>query len=132
MKDSDRDWLANYLRDLADRMRLKDWAIEVQAEHAHDSTHAEVQCVDGRKLAKVRFARDWHEQTPEVLRHTCCHELVHCHFAAAWAEMSRRLKAKDFATFEMLVEYGIDGMADVIAPHLPLPLKVTHETPEPA
>lgn len=117
---ADKSKLATYLRVLADRMSLKDWSIEVQTEPADPEAHAEVRCVDGRKLAKMRFAHDWHEQAPEVLRHTCCHELIHCHFAMAWADQERRLEGADRSTFVMHLEYGIDGMADAIAPFMPL------------
>lgn len=124
MDDVDRDRLAVYLRDLADRMGLKDWSIEVLTEWAGDGAHAEVKCVNGQKRAKVRFDRDWRDQTPEVLRHTCCHELVHCHLAPLLAEADRRLSGVNVATFEMLLEYGVDGIADAWAPSLPLMLDV--------
>jgi hypothetical protein len=124
MTESDKGWLAGYLRDLADRMGLKDWTIEVLADLCDDDSHADIRCIEGRKLAKVRFARDWREQTPETQRHTCCHELIHCHFAAVHLDTLRKLKSVDGETFMMHLEYGIDGMADAIAPHMPLPLAI--------
>lgn len=113
--------LPAYLRILADLMGLKDWTIEVLPEPASDGAAAEICCVDGRKFAKVRFVRDWHERTPEDLRATCCHEMIHCHLAPLRADMERRLSPANFATADMLLEYAIDGMADAWSACLPLP-----------
>lgn len=122
MTDDERERLGNYHRLLADRMGLKDWAIQIRDEPADDDAHAQVNCVDGRKLAKIRFDRDWAKETPECLRQTCVHELIHCHLAPVRAEMGRRLKQADFHTFMMLLEYAIDGMADAWSVLLPLML----------
>jgi hypothetical protein len=130
MTDAERESLERYLRTLADRMALKDWAATILDDQSADGTHADILCVEGRKVGRVRFARDWAERSPEDLRHTCCHELLHCHHGALMVEMGRRLNKADFATFMMLLEYAIDGIADALAPHLPLMLAVINPNPE--
>jgi hypothetical protein len=127
MSDADRHRLTAYLRILADRMGLRDWTVDILDETATEGVYAEVSCLEGRKFARLRFDYAWADLSPEDLRQTCCHELLHCHLAPLQAELERRLKPSSYATAEMLMEYAIDGIADAWESCLPLMLSVQAE-----
>jgi hypothetical protein len=111
-------WLP-YIRRIADLMMLKDWRIEISEEHPADGAHASCEPVQGRKFATLRLSSGFVEGTQHEQRQTVVHELIHCHFGHAW----RLLEVNDHMTTgaKMALEYGIDGLADAIAPLLPLP-----------
>jgi hypothetical protein len=110
-----------YFRDLADRMGLRDWLIFISPERPRDATDvANVLCWEGRKRATIRLSEDFLGDTPEDQRHTACHELIHCHFAAA-THIAEQGLGNVQSAFMLNMEFGVDGMADAIAPHMPLP-----------
>jgi len=52
------------------------------------------------------------------------HELIHCHFATAHLYADEVLEIVSMLArraFDLNMEMGIDGMADAIAPFMPLP-----------
>jgi hypothetical protein len=111
---------APYVRHLADVLRLRDWRVDV-LEELPGGSDAIASCapVAGRKYAVIRLAESFLTDPTEDQRHTLTHELLHCHFAP----MMRLLEATDsFGVAEKLaMEYFVDGMADAIAPLLPMP-----------
>lgn len=122
MLDERRRRFGPYLRDLADRMHLKDWAVVLEDGPPDDrSCMASVDCVDGRKLATVLVSDHFLSDTPEEQRHTLVHELIHAHFDMASTLAFRGLDKQGRQAFRSLMEYGVDGLADALAPLLPLP-----------
>jgi hypothetical protein len=111
---------APYVRQLGDILRLKDWRLEVSEEQP-SGADAIASCapVSGRKYAVIRLAECFLTDATAEQRHTLTHELLHCHFAP----MMRLLEATEsFGAAEKLtMEYFVDGMADAIAPLLPMP-----------
>jgi hypothetical protein len=116
-----------YIRRLADLMRLRDWTIELDPPLADDDSRAgHVVVIYGRKLAQIALRPT---QDAAELRHTIVHELVHCHFEPACAMVHTDLeevlgKAADqvfWHAFRRSAEYAVDGLADAIAPLMPYP-----------
>ena len=112
-------WLP-YVRRLADILALKDWRIDVLDElPSGDGAFASIYPIVGRKWANLRMSEEFLVAPKLDQRQTIAHELVHCHFAP----LLRLLEARDQYDDAMrhALEYGVDGLADGIAPLLPLP-----------
>ena len=124
------DTLTEYVRQIADLLELRDWRFRIQREPPEDGDCiASLQTIDGRKVAALRVRGDFWDQSGEESRHTITHELIHCHHAAA-QDIIRLDTSKHLgqATYDVLhgafsrqMEYAVDGLADALAPHLPLP-----------
>ena len=111
---------APYVRQLADTLRLRDWRIEVYEDAPADSTATASCCpVQGRKFAVIRLGESFLTDPPDDQRHTLTHELLHCHLGP----MTRMIEAHDGLppAANLAMEYCVDGLADAIAPLLPLP-----------
>lgn len=121
MTDPRRQVFAAYLRALADALRLRDWTIRLSDEPAGPGDSADVACPYGRKLATVRLGESFLDDAPEEQRHTLTHELIHCHLMPAWEVACEGLEPAAVAVFRRLAEYGVDGLADAVAPLMPLP-----------
>jgi hypothetical protein len=117
---SRRDRWQPYVRQLADKLCLKDWQIEISVEQpAGDNSIASVQPIYGRKYAVLRFSEGFLNDPKTEQRHTLVHELLHCHLAP----LQRLLETEEHLTHggKMALEYCVDGLADAIAPLLPEP-----------
>lgn len=135
MRTQDRKALNAYCRDLADQMGLRDWTITVAVEEptspdrVDDATWcATSNSTPGRKVADLTFSptiRDW---KPEDVRNTVVHELVHPHFDPLFEMVREDLHTHvSQSTYDVFcdgarrwLEYGVDAMAEIIAPSLPL------------
>jgi hypothetical protein len=124
------DYWQRYVRDLADRMRLRDWHITVTTDPPDkENAAAQVVCTYGRKIAELRLSKEWAGYTPTEQRHYMTHELVHCHLDVPWAMVIDDMKgvignqAHEVLVwpFARAMEYAVDGLAEVIAPSMPLP-----------
>jgi hypothetical protein len=113
-----------YVRQLADILHLRDWQIEIYDDSPSDGDAlASCQPVSGRKLGIIRLAESFLTDEPAAQRHTLTHELLHCHFGPPWRMLEAHNALPPAAL--MAMEYGIDGVADAIAPLLPLPPAAT-------
>lgn len=130
-------WVGPYLRFLADRLGLRDWTIILKHEVADEpDVYAAINPVEDRKLATIRLAEDFTDRTPDEQRHTLIHELLHCHHVPA-SDMVR-LDLTDhlsqtsydlfYASFRRHIEYMTDGIADSVAPLMPLPAELDKAT----
>lgn len=75
-------------------------------------------------MAELRVSCSFSQMPPEAKRHLLVHELIHCHFAAAHLYADEVLEIVSMLArraFDLNMEMGIDGMADAIAPFMPLP-----------
>lgn len=132
--------LVDYIRDLADRMALRDWAILVSSDSQSrpddgidDERCATFRGTLGRRAGCIWVNPEWWiRATPEERRQTAVHELIHAHEHGARAVVihaltvcPRRTAEVLQAIFDVQMEYAIDTLADVLAPHLPLPPDVT-------
>lgn len=118
----------DYARTLADLMELRDWRITVGDEPCDGQFAAQIQCVYGRKRARIRLCAEWDDRTPDQQRQNLVHELLHCHMrlCESLAEQAEHLMKGGayqvwYINHEHGIEYAVDAIADALAPHLPLP-----------
>jgi hypothetical protein len=118
--ESTREPWAPYVRQIADTLHLKDWEILISPQApAGDETIASIQPIYGRKSALLRLSDGFLTDSATDQRHTLVHELIHCHAAP----LQRLLESEEHMTAgaRQAIEYCVDGLADAIAPLLPLP-----------
>lgn len=129
MKAAQRKALDAYVRWLANEVGLRDWTIRIDRDaDGSEGAMASVRVVRGRKFAAIRLGADWATFTPDEVRHTLVHELVHAHTAPLDFIVEDTADALGSHAYAMLVvgwnlahETTVDALADVIAPHMPLP-----------
>jgi hypothetical protein len=114
-------WLP-YVRDLADRLHLKDWAFALDDDGPSGSDDAaSICCVEGRRIGHIRLSDSFLANIPTVQRHIVTHELIHCHVDAAWSIAVEAMPAEVHPAFRRMAEHAVDGLADAFAPLMPLP-----------
>ena len=122
MTDAEREKWSAYVRDIADRIGLKDWTITVPGTPPRDHADASMWMCYGRRVARVHLPDSIRHEPPEEQRDIVVHELVHLHFAAMDGTVTDWLDEDKGKAYNRLFEYGIDAMAAALAPHMPLPL----------
>lgn len=128
MKKRDRKALGRYIRAVADEMGLRDWNLHLLNEPADDDCNAQACIIYGRKRASIRVCEGFRDFEPERIRHSVVHELIHCHTAAmdnlVEHDLDEHLGIPTAAIFHAgyrrHAEYAVDGLADALAPHMPL------------
>lgn len=112
-----------YLRALADLLALKDWRFVIKDENPADRDAAASTCIwYGRKRATIRFSEEFLRESEENQRHTSAHELIHCHLDTLERLATREVESGDLIRpIRLALELAVDGLADAIAPFLPLP-----------
>jgi hypothetical protein len=80
---TEQEWaiVEDYVRQIADLLKLKDWRFVLLRTETPDNpaNGMEVASLFGRHVAYLRFCTDFRELRPEVQRHAIVHELIHCH-----------------------------------------------------
>lgn len=123
------DVLDAYVRRVADTLALRDWTFRLERDQpAPDDCGMQTNCIEGRRYAVIRVNCEFRADSPEEQRHHVVHELIHCHTAAAHHIIE--LDAKQTLgeamgsllerTFGRSIEYAVDGLAQAVAPMLPL------------
>ncbi len=118
----------DWIREIADRLGLRDWAIKLADEPTVDDTAGELICVYGRKLATLKLAYNFNDLSPSEHRYIVVHELLHIHLEPLGqvllnltAHVGQSLYGLSRAHFTDATEYAVDALATVMAPSLPLP-----------
>lgn len=130
--NGDRGRLGAYIRDIADLMQLRDWTV-VMMSTAPDNPKlfAAVERLHGRKWANFYIQDDWTHATPERMRQTVVHELLHLHIdPAVKGTLNAVADQVTPAVSEVItnvmderVEYAVDAIAEAWAMSLPLPVE---------
>lgn len=122
MTDPRRQRFAPYVRRLADMLAFKDWQVEIaDDEPSNPDAYASVEPLAGRKVAVIRLGCRFLDLSPEGQRHTMAHELVHLHVEPFYRIGLNAVPKDVESPFHVAMEYAVDGIADGIAPLLPLP-----------
>ena len=127
MTRQQRRSFAKYVAGIAKDMGLADWTLNFPPDPCDEPALAEVDTTYGRRIATIRVCADFAHQSPETQRNAVIHELIHVHFAHERQAVFDVLgllghEARDLATssYRLGHEYGVDALADAIAPHYPL------------
>lgn len=122
--------IADYLRALADRLELRDWVVRFVDEPSDEGTLAQVTVVYGRRWLDVQVCAKFLDLPADEQRQALAHELIHAHLdaiegvmrdARAAHAVPRRVGALIVEAQHRAIEHAVDALADVVAPHLPLP-----------
>ncbi len=119
----DRPKFAPYLRVLADLLALRDWTFVVSDDQpANHNAMASTVIWYGRRRATIRLSEEFLKESEENQRHTSAHELIHCHLDTLERLATREAESGDLIRpIRLALELAVDGLADAIAPFLPLP-----------
>ena len=126
-------WMLRYVLLLKKMLHLSDWTIVMQNEPCSSDCLAETDVITGQHLAKMYLSKTYTKDTPENLRATIIHELLHCHLSPI-SELSEeilkpladelggsRVIKSAINGIEYETERSIDGISEAIAPYFPLP-----------
>ena len=126
-------WMLRYVLLLKKMLHLSDWTIVMQNEPCSSDCLAETDVITGQHLAKMYLSKTYTKDTPENLRATIIHELLHCHLSPI-SELSEeilkpladelggsRVIKSAINGIEYETERSIDGISEAIAPFFPLP-----------
>lgn len=130
MKRRQLQALSVYVRELADRLELRDWTLKLIADPiGDDEAIARICPTYGRKAAVIEFQHGFEHLDAHKVRLTVAHELIHlhvnpimhCHQHGA-VEVMIGKPAYEILDQDVIekVEYAVDALADAVAPHLPL------------
>jgi len=126
-------WMLRYVNTMKRMMHLSDWTVLMQNEPCSPDCLAETDVITGQHLAKMFLSKTYTKDTPENLRATIIHELLHCHLAPISELSVEILKplAEDLGGSRVIksaingIEYeterSIDAISEAIAPYFPLP-----------
>jgi hypothetical protein len=125
--------MLRYVISMKKMLHLSDWTIIMQNEPCSSNCLAETDVIPGQHLAKMYLSKTYTKDTPENLRATIIHELLHCHLAPI-SELSEeilkpladelggsRVIKSAINGIEYETERSIDAISEAIAPHFPLP-----------
>lgn len=125
-----KEWI-DYLRDLADRMQLTDWEVELD-ERGPQVDGALMTATCTQETCKVVIAIDPVVNIKDrgTQRELAVHELIHVildGMATATAKLDTLLGAAAYEYFEKVFEWKLEQatytLASVLAPSMPLPPK---------
>ena len=115
-----------YLQTLMAWMRLNDWTIMWDSEYPSSSPDvlAEISIEEPYQQASVRTHIHFFTFSAERQRAVLVHELLHCYterltnisYSLARGEREMRNVLRDAN------EYSVDGLSQILSPHLPLPV----------
>lgn len=111
------------------RLALSDWEITVVREQSEGTALASSFVRHEADVSHIALSAEIAEWSPDELRQTLTHELLHCHFERVTAlanrlvehELGRRTEAVITSAVSLIEEQTIDRLATAIARFLPLP-----------
>ena len=126
-------WVHRYVNSLKKTLHLSDWSILIQNEPCSPDALAETDVITGQHLAKMYLSKNYGKDTPENIRSTIVHELLHCHLSPI-SELSveilkpladelggSRVIKSAINGIEYETERSIDSISEAIAGFFPLP-----------
>lgn len=116
-----RDEFGAYLKSLANLMRLGHWTLDISDKPPKNAdAWASVTCWDGRFGATIYLSDGILTESPEDQRYVAIHELLHCHFAHPDKIAADDMSPVRREAWTLAMEYGVDAIAQAIAPFMPL------------
>ena len=130
MTDSQHRVLVNYVREVADKMGLRDWQFFIEKDYlVREPDRLAMTSVWGdSKTATIEFGESFFSTGPAMQREVVVHECTHWHLDAAWRLVSAVVKehmapaAVDVmrTAYEQQMELAVDGIASSWARSFPL------------
>lgn len=128
LDDAERSAIQRWVDENARRLGLPGWRIVVSAHGSEKNAYASSFIADSSDHAFIALAADWHDATPDELRHSLTHELLHPHFQRVTRlaeklienELGQRTEAVIEQAVQEVEEQTIDRLAFAIAALLPL------------
>ena len=121
MSDPRKQRFAPYLRDLADRMGLRDWSLTIGDGPPRSGAEASVYMPYAIRHGKVYLSEEFLDKPADEQRATLAHELLHLHFAAMDGIVRDGLPKDLHSAYDRIWEYAVDAIAEGWAKTLPLP-----------
>lgn len=122
MTDPRKQAYQSYVREIADRMGLKDWRITIEDKPPENpNSQASIWMAYGQRLARLYLSEAFLNESPEERRDTIVHELVHLHLAPANDIAGESMPAAVKPAYERMFEYAVDALTKCICPAIPLP-----------
>lgn len=130
MRDAQHTALAPYIRDLADRLLLRDWEIDLGRQMAGDGTWADIWIGNGENRARIRLQHpEFFGESLERQREYIVHELMHIPTGRLNMVMER---INEMLPDDAMIAYAgkcfhdeheivTQWLARIIAPLMPLP-----------
>lgn len=128
------DAAQEYIWLIRDHMRLTFWDVYLSDTATEKGNWADVTVTEGKHSAAIRLCSQFWDLTPEQRRETIVHEMLHVvHWRAidgignGWAKLVKEQEAFDavWALTSTEVELMVDQLTAIIAPHMPLPPKLS-------
>lgn len=124
----ERRALGLYVREIADRIELRDWTIAIAHAPCDDHLEANINVTPGTRHATISFHPDTDERSAAELRETVVHELIHAHIDVCWkmvqTDLAEALGKPTYYVFcdayRRNMELSVDGLAKALAKHMPL------------
>jgi len=126
-------WMSRYVYSLKKMLHLSDWTIILSEEPCSPDCLAETDVVGGQHLARMFLNKSYTKDTPQNIRGTIIHELLHCHLSPI-SELSveilkplsddlggSRVIKSAINGIEYETERSIDAISEAIAIYFPLP-----------
>lgn len=118
-----------YFARLRPLLLLGHWRLDFPREAPTNAdAAASVQAMERRNIATIRLGEGWYAASREAQRQYAVHELLHLHLARldfAIGDFARVTDDQSYGIIRTAVsrhlELTVDGLADVLAPLLPLP-----------
>jgi hypothetical protein len=129
MSDAEREYWEGYARSLLEPLAMVGWDVRVSDVPCEGAEAVTIECIEGQRVAFLRFSEEWGTFSDEDRRTYLSHELHHIPFTQMrfyiWNTLERLLGKRTFrawwAGFHLLFEYGVDHVARTAAARLPLP-----------
>ena len=119
-----------YARCLADRMELRDWTVCVSdAPPANPNHEASAEAAYGQKFVTIALSERYLHLPEAEQRATMCHKLIHAHWGPVDHLIRRLLPEREYEAYQLSMEYAVEGLAQAIAPSMPLPSEVAAPKP---
>ena len=127
MNDDQCRVLVNYIRNIADRMGLKDWQFHLDRNPASAGKIAQTEIWGDSQTATVWLGKQFFDYPPGMQRETIVHELCHWHTdklikvaLVPMKQMGREAYTIGKDTMEVAHELALDGIAAAWARFFPV------------
>jgi hypothetical protein len=127
MTDDAHRVLVNYIRDVADRIGLRDWQFDLARDVVPEKNRiAQVEVWGDSVTATMWIGESFWKYGPRMQREVVVHELIHCHTDRLYRrarDVARNLGREAYMialdSFDQQHEFAVDGIAAAWARMLP-------------